>query len=120
MTATFRRSAAGPAAGVWAWAASVSSAGRAAPAAAASRALPDDDRLVHLAGLDLLDLVLDLGEVRRLAVVAVRHLDQVQAEVGRDEVADLADFHAKRGLGERFQHGELVRERADVAAVLLA
>src|SRR5439155_23823754 len=60
-------------------------------------------------------------EVRRRAIgLAVGHFDQVQAIVGLNDVADLADFHDKSGSSDRLLHGVLAEEIADIAAVLRA
>src|SRR5437868_1235900 len=87
-----------------------------------SLALLGKDLLVelHVLSHDVANGLLDAFKSGGFILCAVSDLDEVQAEVRDDDVADIAFFHGKGGLGKRLDHDELVGEGADIAPLVFA
>src|SRR5262245_53979336 len=81
-----------------------------------------EDALLQLLflGHHVADHFADFLEARRLAGRSVGDLDEMEAEIGRDDLRHLAFLRAEGGAGERLDDDELVREVAEVAALFPA
>src|SRR6188768_3405409 len=75
-----------------------------------------DERPLLAAHHEVLQLILHLVELRRLAIALVLDLDHVPAELGFHRIGELALIELERDLGE-FRHHLVLGEISKIAAV---